>query len=69
MNVNFAAVLPLATNKELIHQMESTTTLDNLAMIEDSASQFAETHIKPHVMEWDEIQNGTHQVNIRTASI
>ncbi len=32
------------------------TTLDNLAMIEDSASQFAATYIKPHVMDWDEAQ-------------
>jgi len=36
--------------------MEATTTLDNLAMIEESASQFAETHIRPHFMEWDEAQ-------------
>ena len=36
--------------------MEATTTLDNLAMIEESASQFAEAHIRPHFMEWDEAQ-------------
>ena len=33
-----------------------TTTLDNLAMIEDSVVQFAETYIRPHVMDWDEAQ-------------
>ncbi len=34
----------------------TTTELDNLAMIADSAKTFAETHIRPHVMEWDESQ-------------
>lgn len=29
---------------------------ENLKLIEDSARQFAETHIRPHVMEWDETQ-------------
>lgn len=33
-----------------------TATLDNLAMIEESASQFAAQYIKPHVMDWDEAQ-------------
>ena len=33
-----------------------TTTLDNLAMIEDSVVQFAENYIRPHVMDWDEAQ-------------
>ncbi len=36
--------------------MDSTTTLDNLAMIEESASHFAEKHIRPNFMEWDEAQ-------------
>ncbi len=36
--------------------MENSTTLDNLAMIEESASHFAEKYIRPHVMEWDEVQ-------------
>ena len=31
--------------------------LDNLQMIEESARDFAETHIRPHVMEWDESQH------------
>ncbi len=34
----------------------TTTELDNLAMIADSAKTFAETYIRPHVMEWDESQ-------------
>ncbi len=37
--------------------METTTLLDNLSMVEDSASQFAESFIRPHVMEWDEAQH------------
>ncbi len=34
--------------------MESMT--ENLKLIQDSARDFAETHIRPHVMEWDEAQ-------------
>ena len=34
-----------------------TQTTDNLEMIRESARQFAEQHIKPHVMEWDEKQH------------
>ncbi|MCS7035048.1 MAG: acyl-CoA dehydrogenase family protein [Saprospiraceae bacterium] len=30
---------------------------DNLQLIRDSARAFAETHIRPHVMEWDEAQH------------
>lgn len=36
--------------------MFDTTTSENLAMIQESARQFAQQHIKPHVMEWDESQ-------------
>ncbi len=31
--------------------------LDNLQMIKESARDFAETYIRPHVMEWDETQH------------
>ena len=31
--------------------------MENLQMIEQSAKDFAETHIRPHVMEWDEAQH------------
>ena len=31
-------------------------TLDNLQLIQESVRDFAETHIRPHVMEWDEEQ-------------
>ena len=31
-------------------------SLENLQMIEQSAKDFAEKHIRPHVMEWDEAQ-------------
>ena len=30
---------------------------DNLELIRQSASQFAEANIRPHVMEWDESQH------------
>jgi alkylation response protein AidB-like acyl-CoA dehydrogenase len=30
---------------------------ENLQLIKDSARDFAETHIRPHVMEWDEAQH------------
>ncbi|MEY3420024.1 MAG: hypothetical protein RIR48_304 [Bacteroidota bacterium] len=33
-----------------------TDTIDNLQMIEESARVFAQQHILPHVMEWDEAQ-------------
>ncbi len=33
-----------------------TDTIDNLQMIEESAKTFAQQHILPHVMEWDEAQ-------------
>jgi len=32
------------------------TTQENLEMIKQSAKDFAETHIRPHIMEWDEAQ-------------
>lgn len=32
-------------------------TLDNLQLIQESARDFAETYIRPHVMEWDESQH------------
>lgn len=31
-------------------------TIDNLQLIKESARDFAQTHIQPHVMEWDESQ-------------
>ncbi|RMD76078.1 MAG: acyl-CoA dehydrogenase [Bacteroidetes bacterium] len=37
--------------------MISTEQLDNLTMIRDSARDFAEKYIRPHVMEWDETQH------------
>ncbi len=33
------------------------TTADSLKMIQQSARDFAEAHIRPHVMEWDEAQH------------
>lgn len=35
----------------------TTTTADNLQLIRQSARDFAETYIRPHVMEWDESQH------------
>jgi len=35
----------------------SAERLDNLQLIRQSAKDFAETYIRPHVMEWDEIQH------------
>ncbi|MFQ5448392.1 MAG: acyl-CoA dehydrogenase family protein [Saprospiraceae bacterium] len=35
----------------------NVATLDNLKMIEESARDFAQMHIHPHVMEWDEAQH------------
>jgi alkylation response protein AidB-like acyl-CoA dehydrogenase len=35
----------------------SVETLNNLQLIKESARDFAETHIRPHVMEWDEAQH------------
>ena len=32
------------------------TTQENLEMIKQSAKDFAETYIRPHIMEWDEAQ-------------
>lgn len=32
-------------------------SLENLQLIQESARDFAETHIRPHVMEWDESQH------------
>ena len=37
--------------------MYDSTTTENLALIQDSARQFADTHIRPYVMEWDEAQH------------
>ncbi len=34
-----------------------TNSADNLQLIRESAHAFAEAHIRPHVMEWDEIQH------------
>lgn len=34
-----------------------TESQDNLALIEQSAKDFAEAQIRPHVMEWDEVQH------------
>ncbi len=33
------------------------TARESLQMIRESAKDFAETHIRPHVMEWDEVQH------------
>lgn len=33
------------------------TEIESTALIEESARQFAETYIRPHVMEWDETQH------------
>ena len=32
-------------------------TLENLKLIQQSARDFAETYIRPHVLEWDETQH------------
>jgi len=37
--------------------VQTDTFLENLQMIEQSAKDFAENHIRPHVMEWDEAQH------------
>ena len=37
--------------------MYAATDLDNLKIIKDSARDFAEQNVRPHVMEWDEIQH------------
>lgn len=37
--------------------MIATTSLENLQMIKESARAFAESHIRPYVMEWDESQH------------
>lgn len=34
-----------------------TTTIDSLKLIQESARDFAETYIRPNVMEWDEAQH------------
>jgi alkylation response protein AidB-like acyl-CoA dehydrogenase len=36
---------------------ETTVNLENLKLISESARDFAETHIRPYVMEWDEAQH------------
>lgn len=36
--------------------MTALDTQENIQMIKESARDFAETHIRPHVMEWDEAQ-------------
>ena len=41
----------ISINNSMIH-----TATEELQMITDSAKEFAEKHIKPHVMEWDESQ-------------
>ena len=33
-----------------------TNTMENLKMIADTARDFAEINIRPHIMEWDENQ-------------
>ena len=35
----------------------TTMTTENLELIRQSARDFAETYIRPHVMEWDEVQH------------
>lgn len=37
--------------------MTEVETLDNLQMIKESARDFAEANIRPHIMEWDEAQH------------
>ncbi len=34
-----------------------TAAIENLNLIQQSAKDFAETYIRPHVMEWDEVQH------------
>jgi hypothetical protein len=45
---NQLLIMNLANNEEFE---------DNLKMIEESARNFAETYIRPHIMEWDESQH------------
>ncbi len=64
-NLNFLKIL-VTTSKHLPLCLVSlknkvkinmhTDTIDNLQMIEESAKTFAQQHILPHVMEWDEAQ-------------
>lgn len=37
--------------------VQSAELTDNLQLIRESARAFAETHIRPYVMEWDEVQH------------
>ena len=37
--------------------MSTVDLQENIALIEESARQFSETYIRPHVMEWDEAQH------------
>ena len=37
--------------------VQTEAFLENLQMIEQSAKDFAENHIRPYVMEWDEAQH------------
>lgn len=37
--------------------MTTAPTIDNLKLIQESARDFAETYIRPYVMEWDEAQH------------
>jgi alkylation response protein AidB-like acyl-CoA dehydrogenase len=42
--------------KNIIYIMIDAQTLENIDLIVDSARDFSEKHIRPHVMEWDEDQ-------------
>ena len=35
----------------------NVATIENVSMIRESVSDFAEKHIRPHIMEWDEAQH------------
>jgi len=37
--------------------MTYESNVEALNMIKESAKDFAETHIRPHIMEWDEAQH------------
>ena len=37
--------------------MMTSEQIENLEMIAESAKQFAEAHIRPQMMEWDESQH------------
>ncbi|KXK39654.1 MAG: butyryl-CoA dehydrogenase [Bacteroidetes bacterium OLB9] len=56
--IGFFAYLCTSFKKKIINTetLMHTDSFDNLEMIEESARTFAQQHILPHVMEWDEAQ-------------